>query len=121
MENCPSFNLFLSCIMFVVPMLVSLTHFHFEKKVVFDIMSSLSFFVFVPFGFLLALTSTILNTYFYPFILNDWTTLINLQSSFYRWKLHLSISKLLSIHYPYQSSNFNLGVGLPLISASSLP
>ena len=87
-------------------MLMSPTRFNFEKKVVFGVVSSLSFLVFVPFGFLLVLTSTILNTYFCPFVLNDMdytyqspnfflsmeAKLINLQTSSY--PLPLLISKL---------------------------
>ena len=105
MGDFPSFNLLLSCIMFVVPMLVSSTRFNF-KKAVFGIMFSLSFLVYVSLEFLLVLTSTILNTYFCPFILSDMdypyqspnffllmeATLIDLQTSAY--PLPLSISKL---------------------------
>ena len=71
MEDCPSFNQFLSYIMFVVPILVSQTRFNLEKKAVFGIMSSLAFLVYVPFGFLLVLTSTILCPYFCVFFLSD--------------------------------------------------
>lgn len=105
MGDCPSFNLSFNYTMFTVPILVSFICLTWEKKVVLGIMSSLSFLVFIPFGFLLALTSTILNTYFCPFVLNDMDYIyqsppffLSMESSLFLplqvLSLHLSISKL---------------------------
>ena len=102
-RDLPSFNLSLNCIMFTVLMLVSQTRFNFEKKAIFDIMSSLSFLVYVPIGFLLVQTSTILNTYFYPFFLSD-------------MELHLFLPLLSIGDQPYicVANTYPLHLSLPL-------
>ena len=71
MGDCPSFSLSFNCIMFTVPILVALIRLTFQKKAFLGIISSFSLLVFIPLEFLLALTSTVLNIYFFPLILND--------------------------------------------------